>query len=197
MQLLPPQARDPVGRQGGVRSLQEADVMLPAEVVRSLWRPQYLERLARAYWRYLSRISLHLLRVVYTADSRTVVLLLRPFALLRFHAPEYDVSDDAGIVTWRIDRGLLVQRSRRGEGHLSISVRRPGGEAAPGVERLRVAVEVRNFYPWLRGSGWLSRYGTVLYEQTQMRIHELVTRGFLRDLAPARPAAVEGRQPSR
>jgi len=173
-------------------------VTLPAAVVHSVWRPEYLERLARAYWRYLTRISLHLLRVVYTADSRSVVVLFRPFVLLRFHAPEYEVADDGGTVTWRIDRGLLVQRSKRGQGHLSISVRRPGDEAADGKPvRLHVAVEVRNFYPWLRGTGWFARVGTLLYAQTQMRIHEIVTRGFLRDLArldlpPSRIGAVPG-----
>ncbi len=184
VELLPAIAQEPVGREGGVRSLQEAVVTLPAAVVRALWRPEYLERLARAYWRYLSRISLHLLRVVYAPDSRTVVLLFRPFALLRFHAPDYEVSADGGTVTWRIDRGLLVQRSMRGEGHLSISVRRIGEEGPDrDSQRLRVSVEVRNFYPWLRGSGWFSRFGALLYMQTQVRIHERVTRGFLRDLA--------------
>jgi hypothetical protein len=152
--------------------------------------------LARAYWRYLHRISLGLLRVVYAADSRTVVLLFRPFALLRFHAPEYEVADDGGTVTWRIDRGLLVQRSRRGEGHLSISVQRQAGDGH-GDMRLHVAVEVRNFYPWLRGSGSFARFGALLYAQTQMRIHERVTRGFLRDLGrldlpPSRVGALRG-----
>ena len=93
VELLPSTVEEPIGREGGVRSLQEAEVTLPAAVVRALWRPEYLERLARAYWSYLSRISLHLLRVVYAPDSRTVVLLFRPFVLLRFHAPDYDVSD--------------------------------------------------------------------------------------------------------
>jgi hypothetical protein len=195
VRLLPERTATPVGREGGVRSLQEAEVILPVAAVRSLWRPEYLERLARGYWRYLSRISLHVLRVVYTADSRTVVVLFRPFALLRFHAPDYEISGDGGTVTWRIDRGLLVQRSQRGRGHLSISVRRRGTEA--GVQRLLVAVEVRNFYPWLRGSGWFSRFGTLLYTQTQMRIHKRVTRGFLRDLArldlpPSRVGSLPG-----
>lgn len=181
-----------------MRSLQEAEVTLPATVVRSLWHPEYLERLARAYWRYLSRISLHLLRVVYAPESRTVVVLFRPLALLRFHAPDYEIGDDGGTVIWRIDRGLLVQRSRRGEGHLSISVRRlPDDGAGAEAQRLRVSVEVRNFYPWLRGSGRFSRFGTLLYAQTQMRIHEFVTRGFLRDLGrfdlpPSRVGALPG-----
>jgi hypothetical protein len=60
-----------------------------------------------------------------------------------------------------------------------------------------VSVEVRNFYPRLRGSGWFSRFGTLLYAQTQVRIHEFVTRGFLRDLGrldlpPSRVGALPG-----
>ena len=42
---------------------------------RELWHPENLERLARAYWRYLGKISLGLIRVVYESDARTVVLL--------------------------------------------------------------------------------------------------------------------------
>jgi hypothetical protein len=185
VRLLPDPAPETLTRDGGVRSLQEAEVTLPAAVVPWLWRGESsLEDLARAYWRYLSRVSLRLLRVVYTKDSRTVVLLFRPFALLRFHAPEYAVGAESGTVTWRIDRGLLVQRSRRGEGHLAISVRRLGAAPGPSAEeRLGVAVEVRNYYPWLRGSGWFSRFGKLLYAQTQMRIHVFVTKGFLRDLS--------------
>ena len=184
VRLLPPGRTQPIGREGGVRSVQEAEVTLPAAVVRSLWRPEYLERLARAYWRYLSRISLHLLRVVYAADSRTVVLLFRPFALLRFHAPEYEVADDGGTVTWRIDRGLLVQRSRRGRGSPVDLGAANAGATAPAprpsgcASRSRCATSTRG----CAGPGRFSRFGTLLYAQTQMRIHEFVTRGL-----PARP----------
>jgi hypothetical protein len=194
---LLPEVGEPISRSGGVRSLQEAEVTLPAAMVRSIWRPENLERLARAYWRYLSRVSLQLLRVVYGEDSRTVVVLFRPFALLRFHAPAYATGPGEATVTWRIDRGLLVQRSRRGEGHLSIRVQRVESPALDDPQRLRVGVEVRNFYPWLRGSGRFARIGTWLYVQTQLRIHRLITHGFLRDLArldlpPARVGALRG-----
>lgn len=199
VRLLPDSVTERVGRTGGVVSVQAADVTLPAGLVRELWRPATLERLARAYWRYLSRVSLSLLRVVYTSDSRTVVLLGRPLALLRFHAPEYDIDPRGGTVTWRIERGLLVQKSRRGHGHLRICVQRGqvGPDVTSGMETIRVQVEVRNFYPWLRGSGWFSRFGAWLYGHTQVRVHVFVTRGFLRDLArldlpPSRVGALAG-----
>ena len=45
-----------------------------------------------------------------------------------------------------------------------------------------VRLEVRNFYPWLRGSGRFARFGAWLYGQTQLRIHRLVCNAFLRSL---------------
>ena len=48
---------------------------------------------------------------------------------------------------------------------------------------MRIRVEVRNFYPWLRGSGRFARFGAWLYSQTQVRIHRRITIGFLRSLA--------------
>jgi hypothetical protein len=79
---------------------------------------------------------------------------------------------------------------------LRIAVERcdPTGSGSP---RLLVSAEVANFYPWLRGAGRFARFGTWLYNQTQMRIHVLVTRGFLRSLAklelpPSRVGALSG-----
>ena len=176
--LLPERDRSPVAPEGAVHSAQEAIVRLPAETLAEVWQPEYLERLARAYWRYLSRISLGTIRVVYAEDSRTVVLLTRHLPLLRFAAPEYEMEADAASVTWRIQRGLLVAREGRNRGFLRISVRR---RDAPG--ELHLSVDVRNFYPWLRGRGRFARFGAWLYGQTQVRIHRLVTFGFLRSLA--------------
>jgi hypothetical protein len=176
--LLPERERSPIAPEGAVQSAQEAIVRLPPETLEELWRPEYLERLARAYWRYLSWISLGLIRVVYTEDSRIVVLVSRHLPLLRFGAPEYETGGDAASVTWRIRRGLLVAREGRDRGFLRITVRK---RDAPG--ELHVAVEVRNFYPWLRGRGRFARFGAWLYGQTQVRIHRLVTFGFLRSLA--------------
>ena len=40
-----------------------------------------------------------------------------------------------------------------------------------------------NFYPLIAGWGWFSRVGQVIYNQTQLRIHVIVTHAFLRSLA--------------
>ena len=85
----------------------------------------HLERLARTYWKYLSRVTLGLIRVEYTATERAVVLLHRPLVLLRFKAPEYEMGDGRGIVRWTIRDGILVARpGRSGDGYLEIDVRR-------------------------------------------------------------------------
>jgi hypothetical protein len=178
VELLPERDRTPVAPEDAVESTQEAIATLPEDVLAELWRPEYLERIARAYWRYLSKISLGLIRVVYAPDSRTVVLLSRRLPLLRFHAPEYETGPGYGIVTWRIDRGLLVAREGRGKGFLLIEVRKLD---EPG--RLHLSVSVQNFYPFIRGRGRFARFGSWLYGQTQVRIHRLVTFGFLRSLA--------------
>ncbi len=155
---------------GGVRSIQAAYVSLPEHDLTALWTPTHLERLARTYWRYLSRVSLGLIRVEYTKTERKVVFLRRPFVLLRFRAPEYEIADERGVVRWRIRDGVLV--AKRDEGYLEIDVRRTGPAQA------HVEVEVANFYPAI--ATWIARW---FYTATQSRIHVLVTHGFLRSLA--------------
>lgn len=167
---------------GSVRSRQVAEITLPRAELERVWNPESLERLARTYWAYLTRISLGLLRVLYTETSREVVLLRRPFVLLRFRAPEYETKPSGGSVTWPIERGILVAPGGRGKGFLRIVVERP--EEEPGDEVIcRVSSEVSNFYPLLAGWGWFSKVGRLFYEVTQLRIHVLVTHGFLRSLA--------------
>lgn len=176
---------------GAVASVQEAEVRLPAELLDQLWSPEYLERLARSYWRYLNRVTLGLIRVVYGPDYRAVVLLHPRLSLLRFGPPAYEIGPARGQVTWPIERGLLVAPRGRGEGFLRIGVTRPREDT------VRVRLEVRNFYPWLRGSGRFARFGAWLYAQTQLRIHVLVCNGFLRslarlDLPPSRVGSLAG-----
>lgn len=191
VRVLPDPEREPVSSDGGLRSVQEAELEMAPETLELLWKPETLERLARGYWRYLNRISLGLLRVAYSGSSRSIVLVWRRFDLLRFRAPRYDVGPGFGRVTWPIERGVLVAPGGRGRGYLRFDVRHlepgPGGEA-----RVRVRAVVANFYPLLRGSGWFARIGAFLYSQTQLRVHVIVTRGFLRslergDLPPLRP----------
>ena len=161
-----------------MRSVQTADLLLERAALDEIWSPPYLERLARTYWRFLTRVTLGLIRVHYTEGERSVVLLFSPLRLLTFDAPEYEMDRLRGLVRWRIARGLLVaRRGRDGGGYLQIEVRRQPGED-PDRARLHVEVEVANFYPSIA-----TRLSRRLYEATQSRIHVIITHGFLRSLA--------------
>jgi hypothetical protein len=175
-----PEEHTVMAKDGAVRSIQAAYVTVPTEDLERLWNPTNLERLARTYWKYLSKVTLGLIRVTYTEHERAVVLLFRPFVLLRFRAPEYEFSRDCsrGVVRWRIEDGLLVSpRGRGGAGYLEIDVRRLP-EEEPGWSTVHVEVEVASFYPAI--ATWLTGF---VYSHTQSRIHVIVTHGFLRSLA--------------
>ncbi len=189
------------GPDGSVTTKQVAEVVLPRSELDRIWTPEYLERLARTYWRFLSRVSLGVLRVLYTSTSREIAVISRPFVLLRFYAPDYETSATRGTVTWRIRSGLLVIPRGREKGFLRISVERPAEAAAPSGGAAddeiaaRVSSEVANFYPLIAGTGWFSRVGRILYRVTQLRIHVIVTHAFLKslarlDLSPSRVGAL-------
>src|SRR6516164_6742532 len=150
---------------GAIRSVQTADMFLASDTLEQLWSPEYLERLARAYWRFLSRVTLGLVHVSYSEHERSIVLLARPLKLLTFRAPEYELEPLRGLVRWRI-----------GGGYLQIEVRRRADEDA-GRAQVHVEIEVANFYPAIA-----SGLGRRLYDVTQSRIHVVVTHGFLRSL---------------
>jgi hypothetical protein len=171
-----------VPRTGAVESVQggELDVGDPASRVLNR---AFLQQAAAAYWRLITRFTLGLIRVISDAQDQCVVLIVRPLVLLRFHTPEYELEDGRGTVTWRIKRGLLVSRSGRDRGFLRLSLEPIDSPGHNGRGRLRVQMEVRNFYPWLRGTGGFARVGVWIYAQTQQRIHRAITRRFLQRLA--------------
>jgi hypothetical protein len=181
LRLLPDELGK-VQRTGAVESVQAGELRLHQPLARILNR-DFLSRAAGEYWRFITRFSLGLIRVAYAGDHQSIVLLARPMVLLRFHSPEYALDESHGSVTWRIERGLLVSRDGREHGFLRLAVQRIDEPAADDRVLVRVQMEVRNFYPWLRGSGRFARLGVWLYSQTQQRIHRSVTRGFLRLLA--------------
>lgn len=170
---------------GAVTTKQVAAVTMPRSELDRMWNAEYLERLARTYWSFLTRVSLGILRVKYRPDSREIVVLTRPFTLLRFHPPDYETEAEKGTVTWRIAKGLLVAPMGRSKGFLRLTVERvPPAEGDSGrLANVVVSSEVANFYPLIGGWGWFSRIGAWLYEQTQLRIHIIVTNAFLRSLA--------------
>lgn len=183
VKLLPDPEVGAMSVSGPIHTAQEAVVELPRELLEELWRPSFLERLARAYWSYLQKVSLGLIRVVYEPGARTVVLASKRIPLLRFRRPEYVTLSGLGRVTWRIERGVLVAGAGRGQGFLRITVRRLTDDDEAPEQRLLIRAEVANFYPVLRGAGAFARIGLRLYAATQMRIHVWVTHGFLRSLA--------------
>lgn len=182
-----------MGAGGAVRSVQTGELTLPAAVLERLWSPPQLERLARTYWRFLTRVTLGLIRVDYSDERRrALVLLARPLRLLRFKAPEYAMDARRATVRWRIVDGLLVARhGHDGDGYLQIDLRRLPSDD-PDLGRVLIEVAVANFYPSIA-----HRLSRPVYRATQSRIHVLVTHGFLRslarlDLAESRVGAFEG-----
>ena len=162
---------------GAVTSRQAADIVLPAAAHAGLWAPEHLERVARTYWTTLQRFTLGLMHVEYTTTERAIVFLIPQLRLLTFKAPEYEMDACRGIVRWRIEKGLLVsKRGLDGDGYLEIDIRRHD-EPEHGRVRLRVAVEVANYYPRLGG---LSRR---LSSATQSRIHVVSCNYVIRRVA--------------
>ena len=180
--LLPGHEIEELSESGAARSVQEAEVLLSRLQLERLWRAESLARLGRSYWGFVARTFFGLVRVVDVRDSPTIVLLFRRFPLLHFRAPEYETEERRGRATWWIERGLLVAKRGRGRGFLRLGAERLDWETAGDAAAVRVSVEVRNFYPWLRGRGRFARFGTWLYSQTQLRIHVLVCNAFLRSL---------------
>jgi hypothetical protein len=170
---------------GAVTTQQVAAVTMPRLELDRMWNAEYLERLARTYWIFLTRVSLWILRVKYRSDSREIVVLTRPLTLLRFHPPDYETEAEKGTVTWRIAKGLLVAPMGRSKGFLRLTVERvPPAEGDSGrLANVVVSSEVANFYPLIGGWGWFRKIGSFLYRITQLRIHAIVTDAFFRSLA--------------
>jgi hypothetical protein len=175
--IVSPRKSTVIQTDGAVRSVQSAKLTVDEEDMEGLWTPANLENLARTYWRFLSRVTLGFIRVVYDRDSRSVVLLGKPLTLLRFDKPEYTIEDDHGVVTWRIQAGLLVARAGRGSGFLRLDVRREP-QPSEGRWEMLIEVEVANFFPSIA-----SGFSIPVYEMTQSAVHVLVTNAFLRSLA--------------
>ncbi len=189
IKIIDPGETVKVSPSGPASSVQEAEIIVRRDFLERIWTPDSLELLARGYWAFLRKAFLGTIRVLYTHDSRTVAAFGK-IPLLRFGTPSYETAEGRGRVTWPVDSGILVARDGRGKGHLRVEVERcdrdgadDGADAARDEVRLIARVEVANFYPGLRGSGWFSRWGAWFYAQTQLRIHVIVCNAFLRSLA--------------
>jgi len=170
---------------GAVRSVQSARIALSEADLDRLWTPANLENLGATYWQFLSTATFGIVRVLYGSDDRRVTILgIRALTLLRF-----EMAAEHGRVSWQIQDGLLVAARGRGQGWLSLDVKRvdpvtglpgpvTGSEAPAGSGVLSIEVEVANFYPAI--ASWL---GAFVYQVTQSFVHVLVTHAFLRSLS--------------
>jgi uncharacterized protein YbjT (DUF2867 family) len=181
VRLLPEEA-GAVPPRGPLESVQSAELRLGSEAPATLGR-ELVERAGESYWPFLRRRWWGLFRSVQEGENRALVLLARPLVLMRIRPPSYELGPDGGSVTWPIEDGLLVSRDGRRKGYLRLSIETVA-EVQP-APILRATMEVRDFYPSMRGRGRLARLGAHVYGATQGRIHRLTTRDFLRSLARA------------
>ena len=171
----------------------------PGGALDEIWTPMHLERLARTYWRFLTRCTLGLVRVA----------LHRGRALRR--------AADAPVRAAALPARPSTRWTRRaascaGGSSAACSSPRPGATAtatceidvrAPARRRRRAAVtspsRSRSRTSTRRSR---SRLGRLVYTHTQSRIHVIVTHGFLRslarlDLAESRVGPLRARRPRR
>jgi hypothetical protein len=180
---LVPGGREKVVRSGPVGSIHEADLLVPAEAVASILSVAFLERIARAYWRFLRRISLGLLRVRSGPGNESIVPLVSGVVLLCFRPARYSVESERAEVEWQIDHGLLVAREGRRRGALRIQLaRRRPDHVERGGARLLMRMEVAGYHPRLRGPRWFAPLGAWIYAHTQAQVHRLVLRSFMSSL---------------
>lgn len=176
-----------------VYSIQTATITAPTAQIDPLWTPEHLERLARAYWVYMERFSLGLIRVHYDEHGRYVCLLHRRLVLLGFGEPEYEFDRRHGLVRWPIRRGLMVARADHDQGKLEIELHRRDGVERPGerdpMTQVELELEVADFHPAM--STGILRW---VYTHTQSRYHVLLAYGFIRSLGRAElPESAVGR----
>ena len=84
--LADPEEHTVMDASGAVRSIQAANVDMPADELLELWKPVNLERLARTYWKYLSRVTLGIIRVTYTYSIGDVSI---PLNLVYYERGEF------------------------------------------------------------------------------------------------------------
>jgi uncharacterized protein YbjT (DUF2867 family) len=185
VRLLPEDAYR-VPATGPVESTNMAEFLIPDPASGAL-RPEEIEELGRGYWRFVARHSLGLIRSTEDEEGR-VGLFLRGVGLdlLHFDSPRCKAANGGASVTWPIAGGVLALPGEGGSGFLRFEMERT--ESSPDTTTLHAAMEVRGFYPLLRGRGALAPAGALLYSATQRVVHRAMTRAYLRSLGRQLPS---------
>jgi uncharacterized protein YbjT (DUF2867 family) len=184
VRLLPEDAYH-VPATGPVESTNKAEYLVP-ESAQGAPRPEEIEDLGRGYWSFVARHSLGLIRAT-EADGGRIDLFLRGtrLNLLRFDPPRCEPEEGGGTVTWPIAGGALALEGEDGRGLLRFELEQTHSDR--GATTLRATMEVRGFYPLLRGRGAVAPLGARFYSLTQRVVHRAMTRAYLRSLGRRPP----------
>ena len=189
---LLPEDRYRVPATGPVESTNKAELLVPAPSGAEPG-PEEIEKLGRGYWEFVARRSLGMFRAT-EDDEGKIRLLLRgtDLDLLRFDPPRYESQEGGASVTWPIAGGALTLPEGHGRGFLRFTLVRAAGDPDT-TSTLRASMEVRGFYPLLRGRGPLAPVGALFYSLTQRVFHRAMTRSYLRSLGSTATGAPSDR----
>lgn len=148
---------------GAVES--EQVVLLSRPVVE--FSPAGAERLGRAYWREVERITWGLVRGRRQGSALELRLAGRGPSLLRFGPPTVEVSDELVSCRYPIVGGLLA---RRAAGAITF--------AQTGLPRPGMRSTITGFFPRLAARQGEPDWTGALYSHVQSRIHVAVSRRY-------------------
>jgi hypothetical protein len=125
------------------------------------------DRLGRAYWREVERLTRRLIRSRERNGSLELRLLGQGPALLRFGRPALEATNVLALCSYPIEGGLLAQRSA-GE---IVFAQYGGSEPA-------IRSTIRGFYPRLAARPGEPDWTGALYSHVQSRIHVAISRSY-------------------
>jgi len=132
------------------------------------------ERLGRAYWREVRRLTFSLVRMRERDGGLELRLLGRGPALLRFGRPAIEATEGRAFCSYPIEGGLLASRA--------------AGELAFEQTADAMRSTIRGFFPSLAAREGEPDWTGALYNQVQSRAHVAISRRyFARLIAEARP----------
>lgn len=129
------------------------------------------ERLGRAYWREVQRVTRRLIGVRDDGHSLELRMLGSGPVLLRFGRPRFEASEALASCTYPIEGGLLASRPA-GE----ISFAQTGGSVPT------VRSTIRGFFPRLAAREGEPDWTGALYNQLQSRAHVAISRRYFASL---------------
>jgi hypothetical protein len=145
---------------GAVESEQRVDLDRPVVEFSSAGA----ERLGRAYWREVRRLTLSAVRLCERDGSLELRLFGRGPALLRFGRPAIEATAERAFCSYPIEGGLLASRA--------------AGELAFEQTPSSMRSTIRGFFPRLAAREGEPDWTGALYNQVQSRAHVAISRRY-------------------